>query len=111
MTTGPVLYAVCLRLHRFCFAWCVSGLRPDGERNIAQACCCVVCGGLGERNIAPARQCDVCVMALVKEKPHLLGEIGAKTVILGEQGRLIFHVGRRNPEQARYFFLRIPIVT
>ena len=70
-----------------------------------------MCGGLGERKTAPARQCDVCVMASVKEKPPLLGEIGAKTVILGEQGRLIFHVGRRNPEQGRYFFLRIPIVT
>lgn len=72
---------------------------------------CCVCGGIGERNIAPAHQCDVCVMASVKEKPPLLGEIVAKTVIFAEQGRLIFHVDRRIPEQGRYFFLRIPIVT
>ena len=99
MTTGPVLYAVFLLPPLFCFAWCVPGLRPDGERNIAQACCCVVCGGLGERNIAPARQRDVCVMASVKEKPPLRVEIGAKTVFFAEQGRLIFHVDRRIPEQ------------
>lgn len=48
-------------------------------------------------------------MASVKEKPPLLGEIGAKTVIFAEQGRLIFHVDRRNPEQGRYFFRSIPI--
>lgn len=64
---------------------------------------------LRERNIAPAHHCVVCSMAFVKEKPPLLAEIGAKSVVLGEQGRLIFHVGRRNPKQGRYFFQSIPI--
>ncbi len=80
----------CLR--RRCFARCVSGLRPDSERNIA-----------------PARRCVVCSMAFVKEKPPLLAEIGAKSAIVGEQGRLIFHADRRNPKQGRYFFRSIPI--
>ena len=48
-------------------------------------------------------------MAFVKEKPPLLAEIGAKSVILDEQGRFIFHAGRRNPKQGRYFFQSIPI--
>ena len=48
-------------------------------------------------------------MAFVKEKPPLLAEIGAKSVVLGEQGRFIFHAGRRNPKQGRYFFQSIPI--
>ena len=48
-------------------------------------------------------------MAFVKEKPPLLAEIGSKSVVLGEQGRFIFHVGRRNPKQGRYFFQSIPI--
>lgn len=48
-------------------------------------------------------------MAFVKEKPPLLAEIGSKSVVLGEQGRLIFHADRRNPEQGRYFFRSIPI--
>ena len=48
-------------------------------------------------------------MAFVKEKPPLLAEIGAKSVVLGEQGRLMFHGGRRNPKQGRYFFQSIPI--
>ena len=47
-------------------------------------------------------------MASVKEKPPLLAEIGAKSVILDEQGRFIFHAGRRNPKQGRYFFQSIP---
>lgn len=64
---------------------------------------------LRERNIAPAHHCVVCSMAFVKEKPPLLAEIGAKSVVLGEQGRLMFHVGRRNPKQGRYFFQSIPI--
>ena len=48
-------------------------------------------------------------MAFVKEKPPLLGKIVEKTVVLGEQGRFIFHAGRRNPKQGRYFFQSIPI--
>ena len=80
----------CLRW--LCCARCVSGLRPDSERNIA-----------------PARRCAACSVASVKEKPPLLAEIGAKSVVLGEQGRFIFHAGRRNPKQGRYFFQRIPI--
>ena len=48
-------------------------------------------------------------MASVKEKPPLLGKIVEKSVVLGEQGRFIFHAGRRNPEQGRYFFRSIPI--
>ena len=52
----------------------------------------------------------MCSMAFVKEKPPLLAEIGAKSVVLGEQGRFIFHAGRRNPKQGRYFFQSIPIV-
>ena len=48
-------------------------------------------------------------MASVKEKPPLLGKIVEKSVVLGEQGRLMFHADRRNPEQGRYFFRRIPI--
>ena len=48
-------------------------------------------------------------MASVKEKPPLLGKIVEKTVVLGEQGRLIFHADRRNPKQGRYFFRSIPI--
>ena len=36
-------------------------------------------------------------MASVKEKPPLLGKIVEKTVVLGEQGRLIFHADSRNP--------------
>ena len=80
----------CLRWR--CFARCVSGLRPDSERNIA-----------------PARYCAACSMAFVKEKPPLHAEIGAKSVVLGEQGRFIFHAGRRNPKQGRYFFQSIPI--
>ena len=80
----------CLRWR--CFVRCVSGLRPDSERNIA-----------------PARRCVVCSMAFVKEKPPLLAEIGSKSVVLGEQGRFIFHAGRRNPKQGRYFFQSIPI--
>ena len=80
----------CLRWR--CFVRCVSGLRPDSERNIA-----------------PARRCVVCSMAFVKEKPPLLAEIGSKSVVLGEHGRFIFHAGRRNPKQGRYFFQSIPI--
>ena len=80
----------CLRWR--CFARCVSGLRPDSERNIA-----------------PAHHCVVCSVASVKETPPLLAEIGSKSVVLGEQGRFIFHVGRRNPKQGRYFFQSIPI--
>ena len=97
------------------------------ERNIAPARRCAACSvafvketspqhatvlrvrSLRERNIAPARHCVVCSMAFVKEKPPLLAEIGAKSVVLGEQGRFIFHVGRRNPKQGRYFFQSIPI--
>ena len=30
-------------------------------------------------------------------------------MVLGEQGRFIFHAGRRNPKQGRYFFQSIPI--
>lgn len=48
-------------------------------------------------------------MAFVKQKPPLLAEIGSKSVVLGEQGRFIFHAGRRNPKQGRYFFQSIPI--
>ena len=48
-------------------------------------------------------------MASMKEKPTLLGKIVEKTVVLGEQGRLIFHADRRNLEQGRYFFRSIPI--
>jgi hypothetical protein len=51
----------------------------------------------------------VCSTAFVKEKPPLLAEIGAKSAIVGEQGRLIFHADRRNPKQGRYFFRSIPI--
>ena len=66
-------------------------------------------GSPRERNIAPARHCVVCSTAFVKEKPPLLAEIGAKSAIVGEQGRLIFHADRRNPKQGRYFFRSIPI--
>ena len=48
-------------------------------------------------------------MASVKEKPPLLGKIVEKSAVLGEQGRLIFHADRRNPEQGRYFFRSTPI--
>lgn len=48
-------------------------------------------------------------MPFVKEKPPLLAENGAKLVVLGEQGRFIFHADRRNPKQGRYFFQSIPI--
>ena len=51
----------------------------------------------------------MCSVASVKEKPPLLAEIGSKSVVLGEQGRFIFHAGRRNPKQGRYFFQSIPI--
>ena len=80
----------CLRWR--CFARCVSGLRPDSER---------------EAN--PAHHCAAYSMASVKEKPPLLGKIVEKSVVLGEQGRLIFHADRRNPEQGRYFFHSTPI--
>ena len=48
-------------------------------------------------------------MASVKEKPPLLGKIVEKSVVLGEQGRFIFHAGRRNPKQGRSFFQSVPI--
>ena len=80
----------CLRC--WCCARCMSGLRPDFERKTI-----------------PAHHCAACSVAFVKEKPPLLAEIGAKSVVLGEQGRLMFHVGRRNPKQGRYFFQSIPI--
>ena len=80
----------CLRWR--CFARCVSGLRPDSEREAT-----------------PAHHCAAYSMASVKEKPPLLGKIVEKSVVLGEQGRLIFHADRRNPEQGRYFFHSTPI--
>lgn len=80
------------RLRWRCFARCVSGLQPDSEREAT-----------------PARHCAVYSMASVKEEPPLLGKIEEKSVVLGEQGRLIFHADRRNPEQGRYFFRSIPI--
>lgn len=48
-------------------------------------------------------------MASVKEKPPLLGKIVEKSVVLGEQGRLIFHADSRNPKQGRSFFQSVPI--
>ena len=87
----------------------VLRVRSLRERNIAPARTVLRVRSLRERNISPARHCVVCSMAFVKETPPLLAEIGAKSVVLGEQGRFIFHVGRRNPKQGRYFFQSIPI--
>lgn len=114
MNTGPAFCACCACRLSVVSAGVVlrdvcrcCGLTVK-ETSPSTPLCCVF-GSLRERNIAPARHCVVCSMAFVKEKPPLLGKIVEKSVVLGEQGRLIFHADRRNPEQGRYFFHSTPI--